>query len=432
MKKVLIVGGGGREHALGWRLLRDSSPPRLWFAPGNAGTMPLGKNLEIAAEAVDGIVAWARENRPDLVIVGPEAPLCAGLADLLALEEIPVFGPGRAGARIEGSKDFAKSLMREAGVPTAEATTCSRLDDALRVVDSMTPPLVVKADGLASGKGVFVCESRQEARQALESMMGQRCFGSSGDVVVLEQYLEGREVSLLALTDGKGAFVLPPAQDHKRALDRDLGPNTGGMGAFSPTPVFDQAMVARAHEEVIMPVISALAARGVAYRGVLYAGLMLTADGPMVLEFNCRFGDPETQVVLPRLRGDLLPLLEACALGGLEQMAAPAVREDACAGVVMASGGYPGEYRQGLPVTGLDEASRLPGVEIFHAGTKTDREGRVVTAGGRVLNVVALGGDMRQALSRAYRAVETIRFEDAFWRRDIARSRTGPEDGLPG
>ena len=417
--KILVIGGGGREHALVWRLARDAMPHELFCAPGNAGTESLATNLPLAAEDLDGIAAWAAAARPELTVVGPEAPLCAGLADRLGALGLRVFGPGQAAARLEGSKQFAKDVMLAAGVPTARAESFTSAAAALEALSRFSLPVVVKADGLAAGKGVVICRTRDEAAAAIRGMLVDGHFGAAGRQLLLEEFLEGEEASVLALVDGQRIALLPPAQDHKRVCDGDQGPNTGGMGAYSPAPVVTPALARGVLEDIFKPVVAEMARRGIVYRGVLYAGLMIGAAGPKVLEFNCRFGDPETQVVLPRLEGDLAPLLLACATGTLDP-AALKVRDTPCVTVVMAAEGYPGAYPKGREITGLDQADALPDVCVFHAGTAR-RGGQVVTTGGRVLAVTAWAPDMRAAVDRAYQAVARIRFAGAHFRRDIAR-----------
>jgi phosphoribosylamine--glycine ligase len=417
--KILVVGGGGREHALVWRLSQDRSAHEIFCAPGNAGTAAQAVNLDIGAEDAAGLASWARAHRPDLVVVGPEAPLCGGLADVLAAAGLRVFGPVRAAARIEGSKHFAKEVMAAAGVPTARAESFTRVADALAALARCRLPVVVKADGLAAGKGVLVCGTRAEAEAAVRGMLEDKAFGVAGSRLLLEEFLEGEEASLLALVDGERIALLPSARDHKRLGDGDTGPNTGGMGACSPAPGVTPATAEVVLERILRPVVGELRRRGIVYRGVLYAGLMIGREGPKVLEFNCRFGDPETQAVLPRLGGELAPLLAACAEGRLDP-AAIEVREGHCVAVVMASRGYPGAYPRGLPVSGLEEAARCPGTVVFHAGTR-EEGGRIVTAGGRVLTVAARGATLCQAADRAYAAAAKIHFDGAHYRRDIAR-----------
>jgi phosphoribosylamine--glycine ligase len=396
---VLLVGSGGREHALAWKIAQSPSVGRLDAAPGNPGIAELGACHPVHAEDAEGLLDLCHANRIDLAVIGPEAPLVAGVADELRRGGIPVFGPGAAAARIEGSKSFAKDVMRAAGVPTAAD------------LDAPRPPCVIKADGLAAGKGVFVCRSQEEIDHALP-----RAHGFGGTVVV-EELLEGEEVSLFALTDGAEILVLPPAQDHKRLRDGDEGPNTGGMGAYSPVAAVDVERAEKLAGVVHRPVLAELARRGTPFVGLLYAGLMLTEDGPRVLEFNCRFGDPETQAILPLLEGDLLEALASAASGGLGDRTLNA-RPEAAVTVVIASAGYPESPERGAEIRGI-EAAREAGALIFHAGTAL-RDGALVSAGGRVLNVTALGATPAAARERAYDAVERIEFPGGQYRRDIA------------
>jgi phosphoribosylamine---glycine ligase len=416
--KVLVVGGGGREHALAWALSRSPSVEQVVAAPGNPGIDEVGRCEPVEATDVDGLCALAEKEAVDLAVVGPEAPLVAGLVDALAERGVRAFGPTAAGARIEGSKAWAKELCLRHGIPTGRAEISDDVTRAVMFLDAFEPPYVVKADGLAGGKGVTVAATRQEAIGALEASLVDHALGRAGDRVVIEEHLAGREVSVLALTDGEALVDLEPAQDFKRVGEGDTGPNTGGMGAYSPVPFVDGATRAQIREEVLEPTVRALNAEGVAYRGVLYAGLMLTDEGPKVLEFNARFGDPEAQAMLPRLEADLGQLLLACADGRLGQ-APVAWTSEACVTVVMASGGYPGAHRTGLPIGGLDRAGNLDKTMVFHAGTAR-RDGTVVTAGGRVLGVSALGEDLAGARDRAYRAVSTVSFEGMHHRTDIA------------
>jgi phosphoribosylamine---glycine ligase len=416
--KVLVVGSGGREHALGWKMASDASAPVLFFAPGNAGTAQLGTNLPLAAEDIAGILAWARTDRPDLTVIGPEAPLCAGLADALMEEGFRVFGPTRAAAQLEGSKIFAKEVMEAAGVPTARSATFTDPVAAKQYVSEVGAPIVIKAEGLAAGKGVTVCATIAEAESAIEEAMCSKAFGAAGERILVEECLAGPEASILALVDGKNCVLLASSQDHKRAYDGDRGPNTGGMGAYSPAPVVTDDLWPVIKEQVFDRTLKGLVSRGITFKGVLYAGVMLTADGPKVLEFNTRFGDPETQVILPRLDVDLIPLFEACIDGNLcESMLA--WKPDACVTVVMAAAGYPGAYPKGQGIKGLEGAGALENVVVFHAGTKW-QDGCVVTSGGRVLTVTALGSGLADAIARAYEGVDMIMFEGGWCRRDIA------------
>ena len=416
--KVLVVGGGGREHTLAWKLANDRRQPQIFCAPGNAGTAALGTNLSIGAEDIAGLVAWARDERPDLTVVGPEAPLCAGLVDALESEGLRAFGPGRAAAQIEGSKVFSKEVMNAAGVPCARAMAFTDAAEARDYVRAEGAPIVVKAEGLAAGKGVFVCGSVAEAEAAVRKVLVDKTFGGAGARVLVEECLEGEEASILALVDGATIVPLASSQDHKRVLDGDQGPNTGGMGAYSPAPVVTDTLWPVIEARVLQPTLAELGNRGITYKGVLYAGLMISEQGPKVLEFNCRFGDPETQVVIPRLAGDLIPALEACIDGTLSAELV-SWRAEPCVCVVLASGGYPGKYEKGKQIKGLDEASAKPDTVVFHAGTALQNDS-VVTSGGRVLGVTALGNDLTQAVSKAYDAVSAITFDGCQYRKDIA------------
>ena len=415
---VLILGSGGREHALAHAIAASPKLERLFFMPGNAGTAPLGTNLPADPVDCDAVVRAAQENAIDLVVVGPEAPLCAGVADRLMAEGIRVFGPTKEAAQLEGDKAWAKELMRRALVPTAEARVFERFPAAKAYVATRDCGLVVKASGLAAGKGVIVCDEPSEAILALERIMLDRQFGDAGAKVIVEERLAGPELSALALVDGTTICLLETARDYKRIGEGGTGLNTGGMGAVSPSPDITDDLLDRIGRDVFVPIIDALRGEGITYRGVLYAGIMLTPAGPKVLEFNCRFGDPETQAILPRLRGDLLELLDACATGKLDEVSLdwdprPAVS------VVMASGGYPGDYKTGQPITGLREAGAFKNVTVYHAGTR-ETEGSPITSGGRVLTLSALGADVSAARQRAYEALRVIYFDGAYFRTDIA------------
>jgi phosphoribosylamine--glycine ligase len=426
--RVLVVGSGAREHALCWALSRSSRLGKLFCAPGNGGTSALAENVPL--DPLDGAAcaAWAAAHAIDLTVVGPEDPLAAGIADTFTARGLRVFGPGAASARIESSKGWAKQLMERAGVPTAHAARFTDRAAAGAYLDDRdgagaTYPLVVKADGLAAGKGVVVAADAAEARAALDAFLVSGALGGAASSVLIEDFLRGTEVSLFALTDGQAVVPLPPACDYKRALDGDKGANTGGMGAYSPPGFVTSDLLDRMVREILRPTVAALNAADCPFRGLLYAGLMVTADGPKVLEFNARFGDPETQVVLPRLESDLLELLLAVAEGRLGAVAPPTCRAEACVGVVAASGGYPGAYTTGLPIAGLQSLD--PDVLVFHAGTRRDAQGQIVTAGGRVLTLAALGTTLTAARARIYANLPRVRFAGVHWRTDIAAREVG-------
>ncbi|MEZ4520238.1 MAG: phosphoribosylamine--glycine ligase [Thermomicrobiales bacterium] len=417
MTNVLVVGLGGREHTLAWKLRQSPDLGELYCAPGNAGTRAVATNLDVSDGDVDGLLAAAEEYGIDLVVVGPEAPLAAGLADRLRESGLLVFGPNRAAAQIESSKSWAKEIMEEWGVPTGAARVATSVKDAHGAVDASSLPIVVKADGLTTGKGVYVCSRRDEAHQAVDALMADGIFGEAGATVLIEEFLDGMEISILAVTDGTTIVPLLPACDYKRIGEGDTGPNTGGMGAYCPPGRADGALVDRIVREIIRPTLDGIRSRAGEYRGVLYAGLILTGSGPKVLEFNCRFGDPETQVVLPMLESDFLQLCLATARGELADHPPLRWSEGGCVAVVLASEGYPGSYTTGLPIAGL-EAIPDGGV-VFHAGTSTDNGG-VVTSGGRVLAAVGRGPTLADARDLAYQTADAISFEGAYRRNDIA------------
>jgi phosphoribosylamine--glycine ligase len=421
--KVLVIGGGGREHALAWKLSRERAVAEVLAAPGNPGLARIARTIPIDATDTHALAWLAERERVDLTVVGPELPLSRGIVDLFAGRGLRIFGPSERAARLESSKAFAKAFMARHGIPTARYRVCSSAADAYDVIASgeLGLPLVVKADGLAAGKGVVVAPDAAAANSAVADAMEERRFGDAGASVVLEECLEGPEVSFFALCDGRRAQPLGSAQDHKRALDDDRGPNTGGMGAFAPSPLVDAAMQARILRDVVEPVMSGMAAEGHEYRGFLYVGLMLTCAGPKVIEFNVRFGDPEAQVVIPSIEGDLAPRLAAAAGGALDPAPIELGREKHV-GVVMVSRGYPASGPTGLPIRGLDAADRADGVLVFHSGTRADdRSGTVLTAGGRVLTVVGRGRTYEEAIDRAYSGVAMIEFEGMRHRRDIGR-----------
>ena len=416
---ILVVGGGGREHAIIRTLRENPAVDTIWALPGNGGIALDATCVPIQATDLAGIVAFSAEHRPDLVIVTPDDPLCLGLVDRLASIGVPAFGPTKAAARIEGSKAFAKDLMRRHGIPTAAYQVYDDVDAALAAVAVAPLPVVVKADGLALGKGVTVAATREDAVRAVREAMVDHRFGDSGARVVIEECLVGIEASLFALTDGDAYVLLPSAMDHKRALDGDAGPNTGGMGAIAPHPLMTPAMTARVEQEIIRPVLAALREAGCPFRGCLYAGLMLTDDGPKVIEFNCRFGDPETQAVLALLRSDLVAALQAVVDGEVATLRLEVSGGAACT-VVLASGGYPGTYETGKLISGWQQA-RADGVGLDFAGVRDDGEGGLVTAGGRVLAVTATGSDLDEAIAAAYRGAAQIDFEGAHHRGDIGQ-----------
>ena len=414
---VLLVGSGGREHALAWKLSQSPLVSAIFAAPGNGGTALVATNVPIKDTDIDALVAFARDNACGLVVAGPEAPLVAGLADALAAVGIPCFGPDAYSAQLEGSKAFAKRIMRASGVPTADFEVFTDYQAAKAHISSRSAPMVVKADGLAAGKGVVVAKTRQEALEALEDMMVARSFGAAGDTVVVEDCIAGEEASFLAFCDGERVVPMPSCQDHKAVGEGDTGPNTGGMGAYSPAPVLPDTEWERMAKLVIEPIVRTLAAQGHPFKGVLYAGLMMTADGPQVLEYNVRFGDPECQPLLMRLDSDIVPIMLACAKGELDaSLVRWSARTALC--VVMAAGGYPGAYGKGMVISGLERADTVEGAKVFVAGAALEG-GVLKTTGGRVLGVTALGDTLAQAQVTAYKAVAALSFENAYYRRDI-------------
>jgi len=416
--KILIIGGGGREHALAWKIAQSPKVTALFCAPGNPGTSQIATNVDIPADDLDRLLDFALEQSIDLTVVGPEQPLVLGLADRFQDKGLKVFGPSAKAAQLEGSKAFSKDLMRKYKIPTA---AYAAFDDAnkARAYLKGKGPQVVKADGLAAGKGVFVCADEAEAVDAVNQIMKDKIFGASGNRIIIEERLEGQEVSLLAFTDGLTVLPMESAQDHKAVFDGDTGPNTGGMGAYSPAPVFTPELKQEVLQRVMVPAVDGMRADGHPYKGVLYAGLMITPDGPKTLEFNARFGDPETQPLMMRMHSDIVPILEACADGALDMCSLEWKPESAVC-VVMASEGYPGAYEKGRPIRGLDQASLLPGVTVFHAGTKQQGDD-IVTSGGRVLGVTALGGNVQMAIVKAYQAVGKIQWPGAHFRKDIGQ-----------
>lgn len=427
--KILVIGSGGREHAIVRALKKSPRATDIYVLPGNGGISADAVCVPGSATDVAGAVDFAREIGADFAVVTPDDPLCLGMADALEHIGVPVFGPSKAAAQIEGSKVFAKGLMRKYGIPTAACEVFDDFEAALAYVDAAPLPIVVKADGLALGKGVTVAQTREEARSAVRAAMCERVFGESGARLVIEEYLEGPEVSVLSFTDGHTLVPMVSSMDHKRALDGDLGPNTGGMGTVAPNPWYTPEIAAECMERIFLPTMRAMNAEGRTFRGCLYFGLMLTKDGPKVIEYNCRFGDPETQVVLPLLDTDLLEIMEATAVGRLAEVDIRWKPGSACC-VILASGGYPKAYKKGLPISGLEENGQLPGepAEVFHAGTKLE-SGRYYTNGGRVLGVTATASSLEEAVSRAYAAADRISFEGLHRRGDIgARALSAPKD----
>lgn len=417
--KVLVIGSGGREHALVWKIAQSQRVKKIFCAPGNAGIIQQAECVPIGAEDVPALLNFAKKERMDLTVVGPEAPLTLGIVDAFEEQGLRIFGPSRRAAEIEGSKVLSKEIMKKYGIPSAEFRVFENYSEAAGYVQEKNAPVVVKADGLAAGKGVILCENAKEALAALERIMIRKEFGAAGQRVVVEEFLGGEEASFLVFTDGESLLPLPTSQDHKAVFDDDKGPNTGGMGAYSPAPVVTEEIHRAVMETIMLPTIRALAAEGRKYRGVLYAGLMIRNGTAKVLEFNARFGDPETQPLLMRLKSDLLPILEATLDGNIGEIR-PEWDPRPAVCVVMASGGYPGPYAKGKVISGLDEASRVPGAFVFHAGTAL-KDGKVVTSGGRVLGVTAVGTGIREAIETAYRAAGRITWEGAQYRRDIGR-----------
>jgi phosphoribosylamine---glycine ligase len=422
---ILVVGNGGREHALAWKLKQSSRADRVFVAPGNAGTALDAENVPIPASDFRKLIRFAKDNQIGLTVVGPEAPLADGIVDAFQAEKLKVFGPSKAAAQLEGSKVFCKNMLRAADVPTADYRVFKTAESATRYIEDRYPsedqdvPLVIKADGLAAGKGVVVCRRRADALDAIDRIAAQREFGDAGREMVIEERLDGQEASVLAITDGRTIIPLPACQDHKPAFDGDQGPNTGGMGAYCPTPLVDDAMMRWIEEHILVPTVHTMKRSRQPFRGILYAGLMITNQGPKVLEYNVRFGDPECQPLLMRLQSDLVTVLEATVDGRLDEVGALEWDPRPAICVVMASEGYPGEYQQGRVIRGLEEAAALPDVKVFHAGT-TAQDGQVVTSGGRVLGVTALGSTISAAKLQAYTAVRCIRWPGAWCRKDIS------------
>jgi len=414
--KILVIGGGGREHTLVWKIVQSSRVEKVFAAPGNAGTAAIAENLDLHPTDIEGLGKAGKEKGIDLVVVGPEAPLASGIVDYFDNLGIPVFGPNKAATQIESSKAFARNLMEKYGIPYPKGAVFSSYLEARKYLEEQPLPVVIKADGLAAGKGVIIADSLTEARKALSEIMETKIFGSAGDRVVIDEYLIGREVSLIAFTDGKTVSPMIPACDYKKIEDNDQGRNTGGMGSYSPPGFFSAGMTEKVTRNILVPAVQAMAEEGMLYKGVLYAGLMIVDGEPVVIEFNARFGDPETQVVLPLLKTDLVDILMAVVQGDLARLKIEWSSE-ACVGVVMASGGYPGSYKTGFPIRGIDTVDK--DVLVFHAGTKLGNDGIIYTDGGRVLTVAGMGKDIAEGREKVYRNIGSIQFEGCYYRKDI-------------
>ncbi|MBI1994884.1 MAG: phosphoribosylamine--glycine ligase [Deltaproteobacteria bacterium] len=417
--KLLVIGSGGREHALVWKISQSPKVKKIYCAPGSAGISEFAEAIAIGPEQIEKLAEFAEREKIDLTVVGPELPLTLGIADLFESRGLSIFGPNKAAAQLEGSKAFAKEILKANHIPTAAFGTFADAASARQYLAQQAPPYVVKADGLAAGKGVLICPSRQEAEAAIDEILVRKTFGHAGEKLVIEEFLDGEEASFMALTDGEHILPLASSQDHKRVFDNDQGPNTGGMGAYSPAPVVTPAIHRRIMDEVLMPLLAGLKQRGIRYRGVIYAGVMITKDGPKVLEFNARFGDPECQPIMLRLKSDLVPLLDATIDGKIDQVR-PEWYDEPAVCVVLCAGGYPGTYDKGKEITGLEKLRDWPNGFVFHAGTAKN-DGRWITAGGRVLGVTARGTGITEAVGEVYRAVGEISWDGMHYRKDIAR-----------
>lgn len=419
--KILIVGGGGREHAIAWKLAQSPRVDKLYCAPGNAGIAQVAECVEIGVMEFDRLVDFAREKEIDLTVVAPDDPLAAGAVDAFEAAGLRAFGPRANAAILEGSKAFSKDLMKKYGIPTAGYETFNSPEAALQYLETASMPIVLKADGLALGKGVLICQTREEAREGVKTLMLDKQFGSAGDRIVVEEFMTGREVSVLSFVDGKTIRIMTSAQDHKRAKNGDQGLNTGGMGTFSPSPFYTEEVDAFCREHIYQKTVDAMRAEGREFKGIIFFGLMLTEKGPKVLEYNARFGDPETQVVLPRMKNDLVDLFEACIDGTLDQVELE-FEDNAAVCVVLASDGYPEHYEKGFVISGLERFDQEDGYYVFHAGSKFDADGKIVTNGGRVLGVTAKGKDLKEARANAYKATEWVEFENKYMRHDIGKA----------
>ena len=417
--KILVIGSGGREDALVWKISQSLKVSKIYCAPGNAGTSKRAQNIDIKSDDLQGLFKFAKDNKIDLTVVGPEVPLVLGIVDLFEKEGLRVFGPNKLAARMEGSKIFAKELMEKYSIPTAKYKSFTDEKSALDFINSIATPMVIKADGLAAGKGVIICQTKDEAVAAVKRILGDKEFGSAGSSIVIEEFLEGEEASILCFTDGKTIVPMDSAQDHKRVFDNDEGSNTGGMGAYSPAPVVTKELLEVIDKTILKPTIEGLVKDGITYKGVLYVGVIVTKDGSKVLEYNARFGDPETQCILPRLKNDIVDVFEAIIDSNLANIKL-LWEEKASVCLVLASGGYPGKYQNGIEINGIEKASQLEDVVVFHAGTAIDQiSGKVITNGGRVLNVVANGKTIKEAIDLAYQATTLISFEGMHYRKDI-------------
>ncbi len=418
--KVLVIGSGGREHAIAWCTARSKKVDKIYCAPGNAGTAAIAENVNIKADDLNRLLKFALENKIDLTIVGPETPLVMGIVDMFSKYGLKAFGPNQAGAQMEGSKVFTKKLFKKYNIPTAEFGEFNKSADAIAYIKANTKyPLVVKADGLAAGKGVIIAQSEADAIAGVNDIMEKKIFGGAGDKVVIEEFLDGDEASILAFTDGETVLPLPASQDHKRIFDEDKGPNTGGMGAYAPTPLITPALLEEIEKKILYPTVNGLKSEGITYKGILYAGIMVTKDGPKTLEYNVRFGDPETQAVLPLLKTDITDLCLACIDGTLKDIKMETEKK-AAINVVLASKGYPGDYEKGKVINGLDSFKGREDMMVFHAGTAL-KDGKVVTAGGRVLNVTAVASDIKSAIDKVYKDIDKVSFEGVYYRKDIGK-----------
>ena len=420
--KILIIGGGGREHAIAWKAAQSSRVEKIYCAPGNAGISQIAECVPIGVMEFDRLLEFAKEKEIDLTIVGMEDPLVGGIVDRFEEAGLRIFGPRKNAAILEGSKAFSKNLMKKYGIPTAAYETFTEPEAALSYLETAKFPIVLKADGLAQGKGVLICKRKKKKKEGVQTLMLDKKFAEAGNEIVAEEFLTGREVSVLSFVDGNTIRIMTSAQDHKRAMDGDQGLNTGGMGTFSPSPFYTEEVDAFCKKYIYQPTVDAMKAEGRPFKGIIFFGLMLTPEGPKVLEYNARFGDPETQVVLPRLENDIVDLFEACIDGTLDQTELKFDNSRATVCVMLASAGYPLEYKKGLPITGLERFEGLDGYYVFHSGTKLDGEGRIVTNGGRVLGVTANGATLKEARENAYRAAEWVNFENKYMRRDIGKA----------